>query len=263
MSYLNNKVGYREDLLINRSVVKRGNFALLEPDGLVKNVIPGFEQCELTILSSPKLGATFVDYLVNVLPGGRNVRGFGDKGIEIFLYVLEGKIKAWNTDYKGELIEGGYFFSPAGKCIHFENTGDDKAKIFLYKRRYAAINGHQAYTVCANIKDVIWSAYEGMEDVLVKDFLPSAADIGFDMNFHILSFHPGASHGYIETHVQEHGAYVYSGQGMYNLDNNWIPVQKGDYLYMGAYSLQAAYGVGREEPFTYIYSKDCNRDIEL
>ena len=26
------------------------------------------------------------------------------------------------------------------------------------------------------------------------------------MNMHILSFAPGASHGYIETHVQEHGA---------------------------------------------------------
>ena len=50
---------------------------------------------------------------------------------------------------------------------------------------------------------------------------------------------------------------------MYNLDNNWIPVKKGDYLFMGAYSLQAAYGVGRDEDFAYIYSKDCNRDIKL
>ena len=64
------------------------------------------------------------------------------------------------------------------------------------------------------------------------------------MNMHILSFAPGASHGYIETHVQEHGAYILSGQGVYNLDNNWIPVKKGDYIFMGAYSLQAGYGVG-------------------
>ncbi len=46
------------------------------------------------------------------------------------------------------------------------------------------------------------------------------------MNMHILSFAPSASHGYIETHVQEHGAYILSGQGVYNLDNNWIPVKK-------------------------------------
>lgn len=81
------------------------------------------------------------------------------------------------------------------------------------------------------------------------------------MNMHIL-FAPGASHGYIETHVQEHGAYILSGQGVYNLDNNWIPVKRRLHLY-GAYSLQAGYGVGRGEAFSYIYSKDCNRDVEI
>ena len=39
MSYLNQVTGYRGDLLLNRSVVKKGMYALLEPDGLVKNTI--------------------------------------------------------------------------------------------------------------------------------------------------------------------------------------------------------------------------------
>lgn len=51
-----------------------------------------------------------------------------------------------------------------------------------------------------------------MDDVILLDFLPK--ELGFDMNMHILSFAPGASHGYIETHVQEHGAYILSGQGV-------------------------------------------------
>ena len=66
MGYLNNVTGYRDDLLANRAIVKHGNFALLTPDGLVKNIIPGFENCDVTILSTPKLGASFVDYLVTV-----------------------------------------------------------------------------------------------------------------------------------------------------------------------------------------------------
>ena len=37
MSYLNNQVGYREDLLTTRSVIKKDNYVILEPDGLVKN----------------------------------------------------------------------------------------------------------------------------------------------------------------------------------------------------------------------------------
>lgn len=263
MSYLNDITGYRDSLLSNRSVVERGNFALIEPDGIVKNTIPGFENCAVTILSSPKLGASFVDYLVSVEPKGGNRQGFGGDGIEVFFYVFEGSLKVWNDDESTELTAGGYFFSPDSKPLFFENTGDTNVKAFLYKRRYDKIDGYAAHTVCGNVENIEWVEYEGMKDVLVKDFLPSATNLGFDMNFHILSFAPGASHGYIETHVQEHGAYIYSGQGMYNLDNHWIPVQKGDYLFMGAYSLQAAYGVGRDEDFAYIYSKDCNRDVAL
>lgn len=49
MGYLNNVTGYRDDLLANRAIVKHGNYALLTPDGLVKNIIPGFENCDVTI----------------------------------------------------------------------------------------------------------------------------------------------------------------------------------------------------------------------
>ena len=66
MSYLNNQTGYREELLETRSVIKKDNWVLLEPDGLVKNAIPGYENCDVTILASPAMGATFADYLVTV-----------------------------------------------------------------------------------------------------------------------------------------------------------------------------------------------------
>lgn len=36
MGYMNNQTGYREDLLATRSVIKKENYVLLEPDGLVK-----------------------------------------------------------------------------------------------------------------------------------------------------------------------------------------------------------------------------------
>lgn len=262
MSYINQATGYRKDLLINRSVLKRGMYAVIEPDGLVKNTIPGFEKCEMTILGSPKLGASFVDYLVSIGEGGRNLAGFGGEGVETFFFLFEGKVRVWNEDKEEVIGNSGYIFSPSGKMLCFENEGGE-ARGFLYKRKYEPLEGYEAYTVIANINDVEWTDYEGMTDVGIKDFLPSASDLGFDMNFHILSFKPGASHGYVETHVQEHGALIYSGEGMYNLDNDWIPVKKGDYIFMGAYCLQAAYGVGRDEEFAYLYSKDCNRDAAL
>ena len=54
MSYINNVTGYRPDILASRSVVNR-NWAVIEPDGIVKNVIPGFENCDITILASPRM----------------------------------------------------------------------------------------------------------------------------------------------------------------------------------------------------------------
>lgn len=262
MSYLNNVTGYREGILENRSVVKR-NWAVIEPDGIVKNVIPGFEGCEITILGSPRLGATFADYLICAQPGGGCKDGWGKPGEELFINFFDGRVRLSDGETEQTFENGGYIYVPAGKKIHFENVGDTPAKGFMYKRLYEPLEGHEAHTVMGCADDIEWVEYEGMEDVLVKDFLPAAGDLGFDMNIHILAFKPGACHGYIETHYQEHGAYIYSGEGMYVLEDQWLPVKKGDYLYMGAYCPQAAYGIGRDEDFAYIYSKDCNRDVAL
>ena len=260
MSYLNDVVGYRKDLLINRSIVKK-NYAVLEPDGLVKNVIPGFENCDVTILGSPKLGASFVDYLVTIHADGKNELGFGEADIETLFYLIEGSLEVKANEASHSLTKGGFIYCPPGTKLYFQNKSGKEVKAFMYKRRYTRLEGFEPYVVTGNTEDMEWTIYEGMEDVLVKDFLPK--DLAFDCNFHILSFKPGASHGYIETHVQEHGAYCLSGQGMYNLDNEWIPVKKGDYIFMGAYCLQACYAVGRDESFAYVYSKDCNRDAIL
>ncbi len=262
MGYLNNQMGYRDEIMEIRSFVKPGNCALLTEDGLVKNVIPGFENVDVTILGSPRMGARFVDYRLNVLPGGGHFEGFGEEGVQTFIYVIEGELEVTIDNNTSKLTSKGYAYAPSGMKLFFRNTSGKETKAFLYKKKYDSVNGkYSTYPVVGNVNDLEWIKYEGMEDVLICNFLPT--DIEFDMNFHILDFAPGASHGYIETHVQEHGALLLSGQGMYNLDNEWMPVEKGDYIFMGAYSLQGAYAVGRDEHLTYVYSKDCNRDIEL
>jgi len=261
VGYQNNVLGYRAGLLHSRSVIKAGRYAVLEPDGLVRNVIPGFENCDITILGSPKLGASFVDYLLTVHPEGGNLLGFGAAGEETLIYLIEGALSVGTGDQVHDLARGGFAYCPPGVKLFLHNRSGVAARAFLYKRRYVPLEGTTPYVVVGDTEAMPWTEYEGMKDVLVKDFLPK--DLAFDCNFHILSFKPGASHGYIETHVQEHGAYCLSGQGMYNLDNQWFPVQKGDYIFMGAYCPQACYAVGRDEDFAYVYSKDCNRDVAL
>lgn len=261
MSYLNNRIGHREALLSTRSVVKKENYVVLEVDGLVKNAIPGYEKCDATILGSPAMGASFVDYLVTAHAGGKN-DAIGGNGIESFLYVVSGAVKVKNADEEAALTEGGYIYSPADKSFGFVNEGAEDAVLYIYRRRYIPLEGKCAHTVVGNVNELPWIEYEGMTECHVKDLLPAAGDFGFDMNMHILRFAPGASHGYIETHYQEHGMLFLSGKGMYRLDNDWLPLEKGDYVFMDSYCPQACYAVG-DEDYIYIYSKDCNRDVEL
>ena len=77
MGYFTNQIGYPADILSSRSIIKRDNYALIPPEGLVRNIIPGFDNCDITILSTPKLGASFVDYLVTLHHDGGNKQGFG------------------------------------------------------------------------------------------------------------------------------------------------------------------------------------------
>jgi len=259
MGFRNNAIGYPGDLLQTRAIIKKNNYAVIPPDGMVRNQIPGFVDCDITILASPKLGASFVDYLVTMRPGGKNTEGFGGDGIECFAYVLSGCVWAGDGDEVNKLEEGGFIYTPADRKLFVENLADTSAELFLYKRRYQQLDGHQAHTVIGNSHEIAGVDYEGMSDVRFTTLLP-LDDLGFDMNFHLLSFEPGASHGYVETHVQEHGALILEGEGLYFLDNEWIPVKKGDYLFMAAYCPQAGYGIGRTGAFTYLYSKDCNRD---
>lgn len=263
MGYRDKITGYREGILESRAVIKKGMYAILPPEGLVKNVIPGFEDVEMSILATPKLGATFVDYIATLLPNGRHEMGFGGDGVQTFAYVVDGKVEFSDGDEQYVLEKDGYIYVPPSKKMYFKNDNNGQnSTVFFYKKRYEPLAGHEPYTVSGNANELEATAYEGMKEVLVKDLLP-ADDLAFDMNFHILSFEPGASHGYVETHFQEHGAYLLSGKGAYNLDNEWFMVEKGDYIFMGAYVQQAAYAVGLNEPLSYVYSKDCNRDPDL
>ena len=254
-------MGYPTDLLSSRSIIKHGSYALIAPEGLVNNVVPGFENCSMSILATPKLGASFVDYVVTMHEGGKNSDGFcGQADVETFVYVLSGKIKASAGEEAFILEESGYLYCPPGVKMYLENLEAGDSRLFLYKQKYKPLEGRKPWAVSGHANQIDYENYDGMHNVNIKNLLPS--DVDFDMNFHILSFDPAACHPFIETHVQEHGAYLLSGEGMYNLDNKWVPVKKGDYIFMGPYVQQAAYAVGREN-LTYVYSKDCNRDASL
>ncbi|UQZ90456.1 (S)-ureidoglycine aminohydrolase [Deltaproteobacteria bacterium Smac51] len=256
---------YPGDILKSRAVIKPGLYAVIPPEGLVYNVIPGFEGCRLTILCTPKLGAGFVQIIGEAAPGGGTSIPYGlDDDVECFVYFLEGPgtLKVGIGAVGEELRQGGYAYAPAGAGLTIKNISETPGRFLLYKQRYIPHPhpGRQPWPVFGQIHELKEMEYTGMANVFITDLLPT--DEAFDMNMHILSFLPGGSHEFVETHVQEHGAYIYEGEGLYLLDDQWLPVKRGDFIWMGAYCKQCCYAVGRGR-LSYIYSKDCNRDVEI
>lgn len=256
-------MGYPDGFLKNRSVFESGKYAVISQEGRVVNVIPGISGCKMTILASPKLGANFVQMIGTVGRGGKTTMPYGaEEGIETFLFVLDGEggLDVTVGDVNATLTMGGYVYAPPGEGIHFSSAANGEMRILLYKQRFIRHPDSRAklpWTVVGNINNIEELHYDEMENVFVRDLLP--VDECFDMNFHTLAFLPGGCHPFVETHVQEHGAYIYRGQGLYLLDEKWFPVQAEDFIWFAPFCKQACYGTGLAR-MEYIYSKDCHRD---
>lgn len=110
MGYINNNTGYPSHTLSSRSVIKNNMYAVITPDGLVKNNIYGCENCDISILSSPLLGASFIDYIITVKKDGRNLEGIGNNREEVFLFVIEGSLLVYNDNKKAELTKAVFSF---------------------------------------------------------------------------------------------------------------------------------------------------------
>ena len=254
---------YPEGFLRNRSSFEPGKYAVITTEGRVINVIPGIQGCALSILASPKLGANFVQMVGTVSATGRTTMPYGRaEDIETLIFVMdgEGSLDVTADGQTVSLAAGGYLYSPPGKGLDFASNGDGPVTILLYKQRFTPHPDpavQRPWVVTGSIRDIGESEYDGMENVLVRDLLP--VDEAFDMNFHTLAFLPGGCHPFVETHVQEHGMYIYEGQGLYLLDEQWLPVESGDFIWIAPFCKQACYGTGRGR-MEYIYSKDCHRD---
>ena len=78
----------------------------------------------------------------------------------------------------------------------------------------------------------------------------------------IVTFQPGGSIPFEETHVMEHGLYVLEGKAVYKLNSDWVEVEAGDFMWLRAFCPQACYAAG-PGPFRYLLYKDVNRHAPI
>ena len=69
-------------------------------------------------------------------------------------------------------------------------------------------------------------------------------DLAYDMHVNMVTFQPGGSIPFAETHVMEHGLYVLEGKAVYRLNEDWVEVEEGDFMWLRAFCPQACYAGG-------------------
>ena len=69
-------------------------------------------------------------------------------------------------------------------------------------------------------------------------------DLRYDAHVNIVTFQPGGVIPFEETHVMEHGLYVLEGKAVYKLNQDWVEVEAGDFMWLRAYCPQACYAAG-------------------
>jgi len=227
---------------------------LIAPDSHEAVTLPDWSGATLVHLVTPDMGAGFSLFIVRS-EGGLTVEAPA-AGVERFVLVREGAANlALNTGEK-ILATDDYTFLPAG-CSQLI-TADAPVVLLVLERPYTPREGiHPPAPHLATIPDVPSAALKGDTRLQVQKLLPQGPE--WDMEINTMTFEPGASLPYVETHFMEHGLVMLDGGGIYRLEDDWYPVSAGDAIWMGPYCPQwfGAIGTGKAR---YLIYKNWNRD---
>jgi len=236
----------------SRVVVER-HYALLPPEGIPDSVLPGWEGTRARVLTAPAMGAAFVQMLLEIDSGGGGAQRLAER-VEGFLYVLEGGCVVGGEGRHHTLSAGGFVYLVPGSAFTLRANG--AARVLWLKKTYAPAESHTPREIAGHEQDVAGEVYQGNPDLLLKKLLPDTPD--YDMAMNIFTFRAGAALPVIETHVMEHGLYLFEGRGVYYLGADWYEVRRGDFIWMGPYCPQWFGALGKV-PAKYLIYKDWNR----
>ena len=232
---------------------------------IVTSYLPFWEGTRLWVLSRPLSGfaETFSQYIMEVQPGGGSERPELDAAAEGALFVVEGEITVTLGGADHVLKPGGFAFLPPASRWTLRNRSGATARFHWIRKAYEAVEGlgvPEAFFT--NEKDITPAAMAHTEGKWATTRFVDPLDLRHDMHVTIVTFEPGAVIPFAETHVMEHGLYVLEGKAVYRLNQDWVEVEAGDFMWLRAFCPQACYagGPGR---FRYLLYKDVNRHMKL
>ena len=254
-------------LLSDRAVFTEA-YAII-PKGVMRDIVtshlPFWDSTRLWVLSRPLSGfaETFSQYIMEVAPGGGSDQPELDPAAEGVLFVVEGELSLTLAGEHHVMQPGGYAFIPPGCDWRVRNAADSEVCFHWIRKAYERVEGIALpEPFVAHEADVEPLVMPDTDGKWSTTRFVDPADMRHDMHVNIVNFEPGGVIPFDETHVMEHGLYVLEGKAVYHLNQDWVEVEAGDYLWLRAFCPQACYagGPGR---FRYLLYKDVNRHMKL
>lgn len=255
------------DLMTGRAIFT-DSYAVI-PRGVMRDIVtsylPHWHGTRVWIIARPMSGfaETFAQYIVEVAPGGGSDQPEPDQGAEGILFVTEGKLTLTIEGSAHILDEGGYAYIPAGANWQIENSSSENAIFHWVRKQYEAVDGIAAPSAFVTSDQAAKPiAMPDTEGRWATTRFVEPDNMSHDMHLNIVTFQPGGVIPFEETHVMEHGLYVLEGKAVYKLNQDWVEVEAGDFMWLRAFCPQACYASG-PGPFRYLLYKDVNRHPKL
>jgi (S)-ureidoglycine aminohydrolase len=257
----------QSELLTDRAMFTEA-YAVI-PRGTMRDIVTSFlpfwTETRLWVLARPLSGfaETFSQYIVEVGPNGGSDQPELDPAAEGVIFVVEGDLLITIDEEEHKLEPGGYAFLPPGTRWTLRNQATQPVRFHWIRKAYEAVDGLDVpEAFVTNEKDVAGIPMPDTDERWVTTRFVDPADVRHDMHVNLVTFQPGAVIPFAETHVMEHGLYVLEGKAVYRLNQDWVEVQEGDFMWLRAFCPQACYagGPGR---FRYLLYKDVNRHAKL
>ncbi|PUB14967.1 bifunctional allantoicase/(S)-ureidoglycine aminohydrolase [Yoonia sediminilitoris] len=257
-----------QDQLLTDRAIFTDAYAVI-PKGTMRDIVTSFlpfwDETRLWVIARPLSGfaETFSQYIMEVAPGGGSDQPEADPGAEGVLFIVEGTATLTIAGDTHQLAPGGYAFIPPGSDWSLRNRSDDMLRFHWIRKAYEAVPGlPHPDVVIANEKDIAPTVMPDTDGKWATTRFVDPTDLRHDMHVTIVTFEPGGVIPFLETHVMEHGLYVLEGKAVYRLNNDWVEVEAGDFMWLRAFCPQACYAGGPGK-FRYLLYKDVNRHMKL
>ncbi|UTM57196.1 bifunctional allantoicase/(S)-ureidoglycine aminohydrolase [Photobacterium sp. CCB-ST2H9] len=232
---------------------------------IVTSFLPFWEDTRLWVIARPMTGfaETFSHYIMEVSPQGGSDKPELDAGAEGVLFIVEGEMTLTLEGEEHHMTTGGYAYLPPSAQWRLKNHSDAPVRFHWIRKAYQFVDGIAVPDAfVTNENDIEPTAMPDTGDVWATTRFADPTDMRHDMHVNIVTFQPGGIIPFDETHVMEHGLYVLEGKAVYHLNQDWVEVEAGDYMWLRAFCPQACYagGPGR---FRYLLYKDVNRHMLL